>query len=108
MKALVGFHSKNPGRFTHCFACYTHKGFWVRIDASFGRITASIEGPEHFDIADWWRSHGMSVVEVRRKPKRFYMPIMPATCVSLVKSVLGIRAPFVLTSRQLYAHLRKE
>ena len=60
------------------------------------------------ELAEWFRSHGLLVVEtyVRAAPSR-PAPIRPFTCVEAVKRILGIHAPRVLTPWQLYRLLAR-
>lgn len=107
MKALVVWAETPVRRATHCFACVATGGQWVRIDGDRGRIALSIAAPSAYDLARFWRGCGLTVVEVEVRPVSLRAPLMPATCVSLVKHVLGVRSPFVLTGRQLYRYLEK-
>lgn len=115
VRALVVFHGNGHGRLTrlltpgfrHCFVCLLDsRGTWVSLDGRNGIPELRAEAAATFDLAGFYRDRGMTVIEIhglsRRSPR---MPLMLGTCVGATKRVLGLRAPFVFTPRQLYRRL---
>lgn len=97
-----------PG-FRHCFVALASANGWVVIDP-MSHVTAVAYFPfsEDFDLCDWYRQHGLTVVPVKKNTTdRRVAPFLPHSCVECVKRILGIRALRVLTPWQLYRHLNK-
>jgi hypothetical protein len=97
-----------PG-FRHCFVALNDGAAWLLHDPLVPRTELVLlpVGPD-FDLAAHWRAHGLHALTVRvpRPVRRFWWPA-PFTCVESVKRVIGLRAPFVLTPRQLFVALKK-
>ncbi len=113
MKALVVFHGsmEHPlsrwlkTDFQHVFcAVLDINGLWVYCDARGGCPDIKAVSAEEFDIAEFWRDAGYTVVETetRKLPPR--APFVVANCVGFTKALLGIRS-FALTPFQLYKYL---
>ncbi len=96
--------------FRHCFVALSMPSGWVVVDPLSHRTSvAYFPGSQEFDLAGWYRQHGMAVVAVENhSPYRRCAPPLPYSCVESVKRILGIRAAFVLTPWQLYCHLNKK
>lgn len=95
-----------PG-FRHCFVTVETAAGWVVAEPLSHCVRVDcVAVPPGFDLAGWYRAHGMVVVEtaVAAAPRRA-LPWRPFTCVEMVKRVLGLRAPLVLTPWQLWRHL---
>lgn len=96
-----------PG-FRHCFVVVRMHGAWVSIDA----LTTGLEidilpaGPE-FDLAGFYAGQGHRVLVGHRsvQPMTARYGLRPLTCVEIVKRALTLRAPLVVTPRQLWDHL---
>lgn len=104
----VGFRSKLlKSGFGHCFCLVDDGQRWVMIDADQGVpfIVASRESS--FNVANWYRSYGHKVIETHQRKVAPIAPLAVANCVGMVKALLCIRAPFVLTPYQLYRHLER-
>ncbi|HLO75881.1 MAG TPA: hypothetical protein VK196_05430 [Magnetospirillum sp.] len=97
-----------PG-FRHCFIALSWASGWVVIDPlSHGTAVAHFPIDQEFDLAEWYRHHGLVVVPVKKvSPQRRVAPILPYSCVECVKRILGIHAPCVVTPWQLYRYLNK-
>ena len=67
----------------------------------------SMIGLEDFDVASFYRDMGLTVVETRCANRPFLFPFTVANCVGVVKSVIGMRAPLVVTPHALYRRLMK-
>ncbi len=114
VNALAVFHDHGchvldpllkPG-FRHVFcAVQDDNGYWIRFDAKAGIPDIDVVADRDFDLAEFWRGHDMTVVETSRGTKAPWLPFINANCVGLVKIVLCIRAPWVLTPYQLYKRL---
>lgn len=63
---------------------------------------------DDFDLAGFWRDEGLPVVKCTVNSGVRLSPFILPTCIELVKRTLGIRAPWVLTSRQLYRYLERK
>ena len=115
MRALVVFRD-NGGHvldlllkrgFRHVFcAIQDPKGYWIRFDNLEGLPQIDIVGVPGTDLATFWRAEGFTVIEMERGNEAPRWPLVNANCVGAVKVMLGIRAPFVLTPRQLYKRLK--
>lgn len=115
MRAVVVFHGHGHGRiarllapgFRHCFVCVADaNGTWIRLDGRAGIPELRAEAAAGFDLAGFYRDAGMTVVEIAEcAPRAPRTPLMLATCVGATKRVVGLRAPFVLTPRQLCRRL---
>jgi hypothetical protein len=116
MRALVVFHGRGEGRFArflapgfrHCFVCVVdpRAGIWLRLDGCDGVPALRADAAAGFALAEYFRASGFAVVELENViPQPPRTPLMLGTCVGAVKRVLGLRAPFVLTPRQLFRRL---
>lgn len=105
---LVWLRLLRPG-FRHCFVVLGTPGGWVSLNPMAHRTDLTVlTVPFGFDLADWYRAQGLTVVEtVSRLPPRRSAPWRPFTCVEAVKRVLGIHDGFVLTPWQLFRHIEK-
>lgn len=117
MRAVIVFHGRGQGRcarflahgFRHCFVCVLDeaRGIWIRLDGRAGIPDFRAEAAAGFDLAEFYRAAGFTVLELENHtPHPPRTPLMLGTCVGAVKRVLGLRAPFVLTPRQLFRRLR--
>ena len=96
-----------PG-FRHCFAVLRAGSVWLACDPLKDRIELdALELPGNFDLAAFYREQGHRVLEGRRPPPRTRrrFALAPLTCVTVVKRLLSIHAPWVCTPWQLYTHL---
>lgn len=95
--------------FRHVFVAKRQRGGWITIDPLASRMEVEFHPLEpEADMVGWFLSRGHTVASLRvvpRQPARPRMPIMPLTCVSVAKQVLGIRAPLVQTPWQLFRHV---
>ncbi|MDG4574803.1 MAG: hypothetical protein P9C36_05865 [Defluviicoccus sp.] len=93
--------------FRHCFVVVFQGDTAIVCDPlSNQMLLGSVRPATPAVVADWYCERGFTVVatEIREAPRRGAR-LRPLTCVEIVKRVLGIRAPFVLTPWQLYRHL---
>lgn len=116
-KALIVF-SDNTGvwwlkylkaGFRHCFVILETDRGCVWVDPLSSSFTIKIlEGYELNSLVRWYRDTGMKVVAVPVLPhsaKPFAWA--PMTCVEVVKRLIGIHDPFVLTPWQLYKNIKR-
>jgi len=95
-----------PG-FKHCCVVVDTGDYWVKIDFGIGVIMVNcITGSDDFDLAQYYRDSGYTVVEVEQRQKTVTFPLVARSCVGMVKQILGISA-FALTPHQLYKRLRR-
>jgi hypothetical protein len=95
-----------PG-FRHCFAILNDSEHWLALEplASCLEVTV-LPSPADFNLPEWLRGQGHRVVEAALQRKVFHTaPFAPLNCVEVVKRLLGIRAPWLLTPYQLYRHV---
>jgi len=116
-KALIVF-SDNTGvwwlkylkaGFRHCFIILETDRGCVWVDPLSSSFTIKIlEGYELNSLVRWYRDTGMRVVAVSEQPHG-QQPFVwaPMTCVEVVKRLIGIRDPFVLTPWQLYKTIKR-
>jgi hypothetical protein len=95
--------------FRHCFIAVSAADGWIIMDPmSHQTELAHIAGWRMSDLARWYRSHGLRVVEARvQSAPRRPAPLAPMTCVEAVKRVLGVQSRWVVTPWQLYRLLTR-
>jgi hypothetical protein len=112
-RALVLFHGAggrwysrllSPG-FHHCFAAIQWCDYWIVVDPKPGIPGLHITQGSEEVLGAFYESHGIVVVGITLRSASFRCPIMAVNCVSVVKRLIGLRAPFVLTPCQLYRRL---
>lgn len=94
--------------FRHCFVALRAGPLWLACEPLKDRIELdALALPAEFDLAAFYGSQGYRVLVGKRPPPRPRRPLAPAplTCVTVVKRLLGIVAPWVWTPWQLYVHL---
>lgn len=100
-----------PG-FRHCYVLYNDGHGWVSFDqtANYFDVAVYSHVPNDFDLPNWLRSHGSTVIPARityhDRSKPF--PLGPMTCVETAKRFLGIRRRRLLTPFQLYRRLMSD
>lgn len=118
MPALVVFVDQTDGPwlrflkpgFRHCFAAVRQaEGLWLICDPLKHRIeTLAVEPARDLALAEAWLAMGHRVVlgwtRPTAPPRRPPLPA-PLTCVAVVKRLLGLWCPAVVTPRQLHRHL---
>ena len=95
-----------PG-FKHCFVVVKSEGYFIRLDYMAGKPALDVVCGSDYDLAGFYRREGLYVVETSRRVRSSFWPLATANCVGLVKTVLGLRAPFVITPYQLYRKLTR-
>lgn len=94
--------------FRHCFVVLRAGPVWLACEPLKDRIDFDVlELPSEFDLARFYAEQGHRVLLGRRPspgPRRRFA-LAPLTCVTVVKRLLGIDAPWVWTPSQLHAHL---
>jgi hypothetical protein len=94
--------------FRHCFVVLRAGSLWLACEPLKDRIELdALALPPGFELAAFYAAQGHHVLQGRLPPPRPRQAFAPAplTCVTVVKRLLGIRAPWVWTPWQLYAHL---
>ena len=111
MKALAVFQDKpdrllrwmKPG-FRHVLVAVEIDDTVVVLDSADGGLHLWSGYCDLKDVADYYRGLKATVVETEAKPSGTLYPTR-WTCVEVAKRALGVRAPFVLTPRQLHRRL---
>ena len=114
-RALVVFHGRGAvglarflkSSFRHIFCALACVGHWLVADARDGRPRLGVAAPANFDLAGFYRAHGLTVIETYVCERAARGPVMPATCAAATKRLLGVR-DWSLTPWQLYRQLSKE
>lgn len=97
-----------PG-FRHCFVILHDGRRWLSVDPLAGRMEIqSLDVAGEFDLPRWLEEQGHIAIRAKIHEHRKLMPLMPLTCVEVVKRVLGIKARSVITPWQLYRHIRAQ
>jgi hypothetical protein len=94
--------------FRHCFVVMRAGSVWLACEPLKDRIELdALAVPDDFDLAAFYCQQGHQVLLGERLPARARsrFALAPLTCVTVVKRLLGIDAPWVWTPWQLYAHL---
>lgn len=97
-----------PG-FRHCFVALEGDSGWVVVEPlSHCTEVALLPPGRDGDLAEWYRRHGLIVVETATAtPRRKPAPWRPYSCVEAVKRILGIQAGNVLTPWQLFRYIEQ-
>lgn len=96
--------------FRHCFALVAVSGRWIVIDpmshwTEVGPLAGG-DGAGPDDVVRALEARGLVAVACAiAEPERRGAGLAPYTCVEAVKRILGIRAPRVVTPRQLFRFL---
>lgn len=97
--------------FRHCFALVCTSGRWVVINpmshwTDVAALAESADGATADEMVRTLEERGFAaVVCAIAEPPRRSGPPAPFTCVEVVKRILGIQAPLVLTPRRLFRFL---
>ena len=118
MRALVAFQDQTEAvwlrllrrGFRHCFCLIGQDTEWILCDPLLGHVSLSqVSGITEAALADVLMSQGMIVLlgDLGDAPgsRRLLPSLRPLTCVEVVKRVLQLDAPLVLTPAQLCAEL---
>jgi hypothetical protein len=95
--------------FRHCFVALRDGDAWLVCDSLKDRIELLVlPVAVEVDLASFYRAQGHRVLIGTTPPKlrRESLVLAPLTCVSVVKRLLGVHAPWVLTPWQLFGHLK--
>jgi len=97
-----------PG-FRHCFAAMSDEGGWTVLEPLSGRLmVARLPVPLGFDLPLFYRRAGLRVLGpfAAGEPRGQSLPsLVPFTCVSLCRALIGPDAPFALTPFGLFRAL---
>lgn len=97
-----------PG-FRHCFAALGDEAGWTVLEPLSGRLmVARLPVPAGFDLPGFYRRAGLRVLgpfEPGEPVRRILPPVVPLTCVSLCRALLGPAAPFAMTPFGLFRAL---
>lgn len=97
--------------FRHCALIIAKEGgSWVVVDPlSHHLVIDEVAAPSgHDDLPAQLRKNGHTLVAVTlTEPPRKLAPLMPFTCVEIIKRLVGIHSWKIVTPYQLYRHLTK-
>jgi hypothetical protein len=98
-----------PG-FRHCFAALRDDDGWTVLDPLSGRLLVTrLTVPADFDLPGFWRRAGCRVLGpfVPAVPRAGWPGVIPLSCVSLCRALLGPGAPLAVTPHGLFQRLKK-
>lgn len=116
MKALVVWHGHGnhpldkllKNGFKHCFVVVQAGDYWIQIDGRAGRPVVELLCYSSYDLETFYREQeGYTVVATEQSSQAPIWPFLTANCVGLVKGILCIGRPFLLTPWQLYRYLTR-
>lgn len=99
--------------FRHCFALVCSSGRWVVINpmshwTDVAVLAETADGATADEMVRTLEARGLAAVACTvAEPARRAWPPAPFTCVEVVKRILGIKKPLVLTPRQLFRLLEQ-
>ena len=99
-----------PG-FRHCFAALRDDLGWTVLDPLSGRLLVTrLDVDSGFDLPGFWQRAGCRVLGpfTPAAPARAWPAVIPFSCVSLCRALLGPGAPFALTPHGLFRGLKKK
>lgn len=106
------FQIGHPKQFRHCFAFTRVGDGWFIIDPTTGRMKVMFVPDWYYQqhgyrgAIDYYLQDGKVIQDVTIRGYVDFIPkVLPATCVTVVKSLLGLRTP-VYTPYGLYKYLR--
>jgi len=97
--------------FRHCYALLHDGRYWVSIDplASHTDIEVHHQLAAHYDLPGWLEYQGHKVLKIDQTfscQKSASFPFF--SCVEVVKRLMGLHHPFIITPWQLYKFLQKQ
>jgi hypothetical protein len=98
-----------PG-FRHCFAALRDEFGWTVLDPLSRRLLVTrLEVDAGFDLPGFWRRAGCQVLGpfVPGAPTQGWPAVLPLSCVSVCRALLGPAAPYAVTPYGLYRGLKK-
>jgi len=98
-----------PG-FRHCFAGLRDEAGWTVVDPLSGRLLVTrLAVGSGFDLPGFWERAGCRVLGpfVPAAPARAWPGVLPLSCVSLCRALLGPGAPRAVTPYGLFRGLQK-
>jgi len=114
-RAIVAFHSDS----NHWLASHLRNGFkhclvavldpdagWIETDFRRGTPTIRLMCEPGVDLIEHYDSIGLLAVETETIDTEFRAPYFVANCVGMVKVVLGVRKPSIVTPYQLWRFLQ--
>ncbi|MDY0029498.1 MAG: hypothetical protein RBR86_06100 [Pseudobdellovibrionaceae bacterium] len=81
---------------------------WVAIDPMLHHWDVSLPDIDAaFDLRTWLEDQGYRVIETQiLTPERQYFPPLFLSCVEVVKRVIGMQNPLIITPYQLYRYFK--
>jgi hypothetical protein len=93
--------------FRHCYVALPMGGHMVLLDPVLGQMRVVMQDELSVDqFINHLRSNGLNIVFVDINYKNINFPILAIdSCVAIIKRILGLSAPFIITPYQLYHYL---
>jgi hypothetical protein len=90
--------------FKHCFVVVDDGTYMIVVDGQMGLPHLQVIAGSDFDLKNFYVNEGFIVVEAP-EGKAIRVPLVLSNCVGMAKTILGIRAWWVITPHQLYQRL---
>lgn len=95
--------------FSHCYT-YEHQllgGYdcFVKVECLLNTLNSEIFFGTSSQLLEMYKATNIIQITVEVNPTAKTLDLLPVNCVSMVKKQLGVNKPFILTPKQLYAHL---
>ena len=91
--------------FKHCFVVVKVGECYIRVDNMVGRPVLDVVCSSDYDLAGFYRDEGYIVKETQQEDRLGLWPFVERNCVGLVKAILGLSAPFIITPYRLYRRI---
>lgn len=99
-----------PG-FRHCYALMNDGEKWMSVDPLASHMDIEIYPliPSDYDLPHWLECQGSKVVYVpSQKLNKRAAPIAFFSCVEMMKRLIGLHYPWIITPWQLYQFLQNK
>ena len=114
-RALVVFHDEGfhvfspllePG-YKHCAVIVEQGDYWILFDPQAGLPHIEVIAGIEYDLVSHIQNFkGRTVIETSTRELKAEGPLLLNNCVGLVKKILGITNPLILTPYQLWEYLK--
>ena len=93
--------------FRHCFVMLHDGKNWISVDPLLSQLLINVEENTHDkkELIEWFKESGYRVV-TSDIPETICVSFLGIySCVGVIKKILGVRNPFILTPHQLFKHI---
>ena len=102
----LSFLLKRGYRHVWCAVIDETERYWIGHNLLISGYVSTVQADASCDLAEHYRQQGLDVVEIKLPYRRAVGPVMSASCVGVVKQVLGLRSA-AFTPWQLRRHLKR-